>query len=551
MIRYLAVLIILFSANIASSFSPGDIQWGTNVSGTLNKGGTLINEDYTVKAVQFPSPVPGKKDINGNIVPETNVEPAVLIEIYRNGTLLNTLLMNQQSEPYIDPDYEVKVTATDFPANNAQLWTYEYYSPWATISIQKRGLPKLDVTVTTDKSAYTSYDDTTITATYTVTNSGDARAKNIDFNLNTGELKLRGGDDRQLHQHYYIMEAGTSQSFSVILEVPKLLDQKSYTLSADAKFFDVKDLEYNTTSTSYNTYITVSPKPMEGQITISKAVKDRIYLQNPATVSITVGNGGVYEFKNIHVTDSINENFELKSNTSLQWDIPVLKPGEEWSTTYSIKALETSLYGFSIPTATAQFTFNNQPYTVYSEINTVVVYGPKIVMEKSVDKSVVNIGEDVTVTVSITNVGDIVTNAAVNDSLPEGVSLVYGTTSLASTSLELNTPKIFSYTMRMNKEGEIKLPPAVANYTSFAYSGTTRSVLSSESPVITVINPSKITSTPTEIPTLVPTQITPKETIATPSPTNTPEPTPTPITPGFTVVFAFIVLIIAALYRHK
>lgn len=225
--------------------------------------------------------------------------------------------------------------------------------------------------------------------------------------------------------------------------------------------------------------------------------------------------------------------------------------GEEWSTTYSIKALETSLYGFSIPTATAQFTFNNQPYTVYSEINTVVVYGPKIVMEKSVDKSVVNIGEDVTVTVSITNVGDIVTNAAVNDSLPEGVSLVYGTTSLASTSLELNTPKIFSYTMRMNKEGEIKLPPAVANYTSFAYSGTTRSVLSSESPVITVINPSKITSTPTEIPTLVPTQITPKETIATPSPTNTPEPTPTPITPGFTVVFAFIVLIIAALYRHK
>jgi uncharacterized repeat protein (TIGR01451 family) len=225
----------------------------------------------------------------------------------------------------------------------------------------------------------------------------------------------------------------------------------------------------------------------------------------------------------------------------------VLNPGQEWGTTYSIKALEASLNGFPIPSANAQFTFNNKPYTVYSKTATIVVYGPKIIMEKTVDKPVVNIGEVVTVTVSINNVGNIVTNAAVNDSLPEGVSLVNGMTSLASTSLELNTPKIYSYTIRMNKEGEIKLPSAVANYTGFAYSGTTRSVLSSERPVITVIDPSKITSTPTAIPT----QTIPQVTLATPSPTKTPEPTPTPVTPGFNIVFAFIVLIIAALYRHK
>ncbi|MCZ7396111.1 MAG: hypothetical protein ABOK23_05755 [Candidatus Methanoperedens sp.] len=583
--RYLAVIIILLSANLAASFAPGDIEWASGVSGTLNKGGTLVHGEYMVKAVQFPSPVPGIKDIHGNIVPETDVPPSVLIEIYKNGVLLNTQILSPGSEPYIDPDYEVKITAAGFPASNAQLWVYEYYSPWATVSIQKRGLPKLDVTVTTDKSSYTSYDDMTITATATVTNSGDARAENVDLNLNIGDLHIRGGDISQLHQHYYTMEAGASQSFSVILEVPQLLNQKSYNLSADAKGLDVKDLEYNATNTYY---ITVSPKAM--QVTISKAVKDRIYLNDPVNVSISVGNDGIYELKNITVTDSMNENFELKSNTPLRWVIPNLKPGEEWlGTTYSIQALGTSLSGFTIPAANATFRFNNISYTIYSTTTTVVVNGPKIVLNKTVDKTVVNISEDVTVNVSINNVGNIVaTNAAVNDSLPDGVSFVNGTisflngmTSLGSTSLDVNTPVIFNYTIRMDKEGEIKLPSAVAIYTDIGYRGTTRSVLSSERPVITVINPSKITSTPTGTPTAIktvgPSQTTPQETTTTPEkteesftqkiiralkelfheptanpqPKGTPEPTPTPITPGFDFVFALIVLIIAALYRHK
>jgi uncharacterized repeat protein (TIGR01451 family) len=544
MIRYLAIIVILFSANLAASFAPADIEWAPGMSGTLAKGGTLVNGEYMVKAVQFPSGVPAIKDIHGNIVPETDVQPSVLIEIYKNGVLLSTQLMTPGGDPYIDPDYEVKITATDFPASNAQLWVYEYYSPWATISIQKRGVPKLDVTVTTDKGSYTSYDDTIITATATVTNSGDARAENVDLDLDIAGLQLRGGSTSQLHQNYYTIEKGASQNFSVILEVPQLLDQQSYILSANATGLDVKDLEYNGTNTCY---ITVSPKPAETQVVISKAVKDHIYLQDPAYVSISVGNGGVYELKNITVIDSVNENFELISNTSLQWVIPDLKPGQNWGTTYSIKALGASLSGFSIPTAIATFTFNNEPYTIYSQPSTVVVYGPEIIVEKTVDKPVVNLGEDVTVTVNINNVGNIVAYAAVNDSIPEGSSLVNGTISLASTSLELNTPETFSYTMRMNKEGEIELPSAVVKYIGSANSGMKRSTSSSEKPVITVINPSEITSTTTKTPpTPAPTQITPGETIVTPSHTATPEPASPPSIPGFNIAFAFIVLIVVA-----
>lgn len=581
--RYLAVILILLFANLAAaSFAPGDIEWASGVSGTLSKGGTVANGEYTVKAIQFPSPVPGVKDINGNIVPETDVDPSVLVDIYKNSTLLAEQVLAPGIDTYIDPDYEVKVTATGFPAGNAQLWVYEYYAPWATISIQKRGLPKLDVTVTTDKSSYTSYEDTVITATVTITNSGAARAENVDVFLNTGGLQVQGGATSQLHQHYSDIEAGKSQSFSVTFVVPLLLDPQSYSLSANATCVDVKSLEYSGTGTDS---ITVGPKAMDTQVTISKGMRDRIYLQDMAYVSISVGNSGIYEIKNISVNDSMNGNFDLKSNTSLRWFIPDLKPGQEWDTTYSMQPLSASLSGFAIPAANATFSFNNRPYTIYSKTTTLVVNGPKIIINKTVNKPVVNISENVTVNVTINNIGDIVTNAEVNDSLPDGINLVNstinflnGNASLASTSLELNTPVIFNYTIRIDKEGKYKLPPATASYTDIAFRGTSHLLLSSESPVITVIDP-KATPIPTGNPAATVTAGSqtaqdlagsqPKDNEESflqkiidaiknlfPQPENsthsgTLEPTPTPVTPGFDIVFAIIVLIIAALYRHK
>lgn len=550
MLRYLTILILILCSimlSSAASYSPGDIEWGTPVTGTISKGGTLTNGEYKVEAVQFASPVPGIKDINGNIVPETDVVPSVFLKIYKNDVLLKELVMTLQTEAYIDPDYEVKVWASGFTAKNAKEWVYEYYNPSATISIQTRGKPTLEVTVATDKSAYTSYTDSIITATVTVKNTGEAKIKSVDANLNIGELKLRGGDASQLHQYYYTLEKGASQSFEVILVVPELIDQNSYALSADAKGFDVKDLEYKAAQSSGS--LTVSPK--QNYFTISKAVRDRMYLQNTATVRITVTNAGMYDVYNIYVTDSVSENFELKSNTSLQWFIRVLKPTEWKDFDYSIKPLETNLNGFTLPAASAQFTVNNKPYSASSQTPTIVVNGPKIVLNKTVDKPAANLNEEVTVTISINNAGNIATKAEVNDSLPEGTSLVSGSTELESAFLELNTPQTFSYTIRMDREGEIELPAAVANYTDIEYRGVTRSVLSSEKPVITVTDPSKITPIPTiqeETPEQAPQETTP---LPTETPAPTPAPTPTYITPGFEVLLAIIVLIYAAVYRRR
>ncbi|GFO96666.1 UPI0003D1A1DD related cluster [groundwater metagenome] len=526
-IQHFAVLFIIFwcmSISSAAGFSPGDIEWGTAVSGTLYRGDTLANGEYMVKAAQFSSSVQGYKDINGNIVPETPVDPMVFLEIYKNGTLLKEIVMNPVSEAYIDPDYEVKVSVTGFLSKNAREWVSEYYKPRASLSIAKSARPKLEVKVTTDKDPYTSYSDLIITAKIEVKNSG-AFAKNVDVNLNTGELKLRSGDVSDLHRYYQRMEKDTSQSFEVILLVPGLLDQRSYNLSAVAKGYDAKDLEY-----SANTSTSVKISPQQNYFTLSKSVKDRIYLQNAALVTITAANGGRYEIFNIHLNDSMNENFELASGTLLQWDIPLLRPGEEWSTSYSIRPLEANLNGFAIPAATAIFTVNNKPYSASSKTTTLVVNGPKIIVNKTVNKNPVNISEDVMVSVSLINVGNTATRVEMKDSLPESVNLVSGRTSLSPVFLELNAPQGFSYIIRRDAEGEVQLPPAVANYTDVEYRGLTRSQIRSNMPIITFIDPSKVTPTPTASATSTFIAAPEQKNTEIPQPATTPA--STPYTPG-------------------
>lgn len=525
--NYMVLIIIFWWVGISSAavFSPSDIEWGAPVSGTLYRGNTLVNGEYTVKAVQFSSPVHGIKNIQGNVVPEVTVYPMVFLGIYKNGALVREIVMNMTSESYIDPDYDIRISVTEFLKRSAREWVHEYYNPWASVSVQTRAKPELEVAIRTDKTSYTSYDDKIISAKIIVTNSGEAFAENVDVNLDTGELRPMGD---KLHQYYYKIDKNTVQSFKVSLVVPESANETSYNLSTRVKGYDAKDLEY---SASGEAVVTVLPK--KDFLVISKAAKDRIYLNDTEVVKITVSNAGLYDIYNISLNDSLNENFELRSDTPLQWHIPVLKPGQEWSKEYSVKPLRASLSGFTIPAAGAKFTVNGRQFSTYSNRATVVVNGPIIILNKMVNKDTVAAGEDIKVTVSINNIGNIATRAEVTDSLPDGASLVSGQISLAPTFLELNTPQGFSYTIRMNKKGKVELPAAVLNYTGVEYRGATRAILGSEKPVITVLGPGDISLS------------------SNPVPADTPEPGPTIVMPGFSGILAVAMLLFAIALRRR
>ena len=550
--KFVVLLIIMWFASSfpAAAFITDEIEWAPAVEGTLYKGNTLTNGPYMVKAVQFPSPVRGFKNFKGEIIPETSVDPMVYLEVYKDGTFLKEALLTMQSGPDLDPDYEIKISATGFLPGNSKEWVMEYYKPWAKVAVSLRGKPELDVTVTTEKASYTSSSDQIITAKVNIKNNGDAIAKNVDVLLNPDKLVLRGGGTGQFHQLYLELKKGESKSYEVVFLVPDVVDQTTYNLSADTKSIDVKNLEYKS---SGSVSITVSPK--QNYYSVSKAFsKSRIYLNDMLMVRLNVANNGAMDMTDIILTDSINPNFELKSDTSLTWNIPVIKPGEWKDIGYSIKPLETNINGFTFPEVNAQFKVNNKQYNISSNASTVIVNGPKIIINKTIDKQFINISDDVTVTVSIQNIGNIATRMEVKDFLPENVSLVSGSTSLDSTFVELNTPIGFSYIIRVNTRENIELPAAIANYTGVEYRGMTRSSVKSGRPVITVIDPTMNRSINPAIPTLTPNvQMKSGETTrtqATSSPI-APEPTPTPITPGFDIMFGIIVLTFAAVFRHR
>jgi len=260
---------------------------------------------------------------------------------------------------------------------------------------------------------------------------------------------------------------------------------------------------------------------------------------------------------NIIINDSINPDFELRSNTTLLWNIPVIRPGEWKDIQYTLKPLETSLSGFTFPAANAEFTVNGKQYNISSDAPVVLVNGPKIILNKTVDKQIVNINDDVTVTVSIKNIGNVQTRIEVKDFLPENVSLINGSTSLDPTFLELNTPAGFNYTIRMNTWENIELPAAVANYTGVEYRGMTRSAVRSERPVITLINLARNTSIPALTPNVpegqsgAPSDISDASDTSDASQAAPSETEPVPITPGLNIIFGIFVLIFTAVFMRK
>jgi uncharacterized repeat protein (TIGR01451 family) len=471
------IFIFIFClVNTAGAWSVGDIQWADAVSVTVYKDNMVTVGNYSVKAVQFSGPVLGIKDIGGNWVPDENVYPSVIIEVYRDGKLIGNVGMNMQSEPYIDPDYEVKISATSFPDKNAKDWIYQFYNPWVTLDVQVRAVPKLELSVSTDKTEYNSNEDNEIITTVSIANTGQGFAKNVDVNLDIGGLQTRSSDLSQLHQYYSRLEKGESQSFVVKLWVPSLIEQQTYYLNGTAKGEDTKELTY---VDSESTSISVLPK--QNQVTIYKSVKDYMYISETETIRLSVVNGGIYDISDIKVRDTMDENFELVNDTVLSWNISKLTPGADWSASYTIRPKRVNVDGFTIPSASLEFTANNKVYDITSAQPVIAVNGPLIKVEKSVDKMNTTLGDYINVVISVNNIGDIATKVDIQDYLADGISLTNGSLYLDSAYLEPSSSATLSYTVRVDTDKEIVLPSAKINFTDIKRIGAVKSVLYSNS----------------------------------------------------------------------
>ncbi len=459
----ISIALLLFLGYVAVS-EEANLQWAEGVSAKLHRGESLTYKGYEVKAVVFPPPVESDKYKE---VPAEPVNPYAGLNISKDGVFIGTVILGT-AESYITPDNEMRITVKELPTSNAKEWLYESYDPWVVVEMTPRGIPKLEISLDTDKDKYLSSSAQDIVATVKLENKGSANAYDIDMEINTG-LSLKKGS---LRYHYEEIKTGESITETITFSLPLLREQKRFEIFANATGYDIKHTLY---STNVSVSVLVAPEPQKS-LSIRKSVTRKIYLKDYALVSLYVKNNGIYDLKNVSIRDHIPKSFKLLGNRSLHWVVDIPANGE-WEERYLIKPVQPNRNGIILPSATAEFRINSEFYSIQSNQPEIIVYGPKIVLTKHTDVTMVNPGGKVTVTVTAENIGSTPTRVIIRDSLPYGVNVINGNTEY-ETFLEANKKVSFSYTIRISKP--VRLPPATAEYFELGNKGKKLSINSQE-----------------------------------------------------------------------
>lgn len=507
LICVLITALVFLGFGLAQTFESSQLQWTGGVSGKLMRGEMLTYKGYSVQVIGFPAPVESAKY---KPEPAEPVEPFVVLNISENGSFISTVAL-RLAESYIVPDGGLKVTANELPGQYAKEWIFESYAPWAVIELDPRGTPSLAVSIQTDKDKYASSYTTDIVATVNLQNTGSADAVNVDMLIDT-KLPINRG---YLKYHYDRIKIGESITETITFASPILEEQKTYSLSAIIRGYDVMSIPY--TATSIKNISLAAELPV--MLSITKSTVEKMYLKDYTIISLSIKNNGRLDAKNVNITDSLPSSFIRLGNQSLHWvaDIPV---NEEWSYHYLVRPLEANKEGIIFPAATAEFAVNNESYSVRSNQPKIVVYGPKIILTKKTDVSDFNPGDTVTVTVVAENTGSTPTRVTIMDTLPANVTLVRGST-MSGGFLEATMNMSFSYTLRIDSKETLTLPAANAEYYQLGAVG--RKISTSSQEVELQLKSAKKTPTPTiltPVPTatITPAAPTPKITIPTPPP---------------------------------
>ncbi|MCD4808827.1 MAG: hypothetical protein K8R17_02905, partial [Methanosarcinales archaeon] len=364
------------------------IYWTDEKSDKLYWGETFDNDIYTVEAYDFP-----RTDIKGQIG-----TPYVGVNLYENGELVysDSMLVNDQFKY----GGEARVTVVELMPSSDIHWQDDTYEPWAKIEIALRGLPELDIDVETekgdDKDTF-QLTNSKIPVTINIKNKGDAPLEDVDIYIDTDGLEFYSfGTSTKTHHTEDIIEDGASiTQISFELEIPSHMKDTEYNISVNVTGIDQKDEMHNFTDGKEITVLNM--------INITKTTKSEIFMTDTAFVQLIIKNDGAYAVNNIELRDSIPNYFELVGSSPLQWNFN-MAPGQNRDFKYTIKPIKPDMDGYDLPAADATWEVGGIEYDQTCTKPEIIVHGSKILLEKTVSPTQVERNENVTVTITATNV---------------------------------------------------------------------------------------------------------------------------------------------------
>jgi PGF-CTERM protein/uncharacterized repeat protein (TIGR01451 family) len=523
LLKYIIIVMLYVSSScvLVQAWENDDLIYWTDVkSDKLYWGETFKNDIYTVEAYDFP-----RTDIKGQI--DT---PYVGVNLYKNGELVYSDSMIVFDD--FKYDGEVKVTVTELMKSSDIHWQNDTYEPWAKIEIALRGLPDLDIDVETEKNNDKDtfkLTDSKIPVTINMKNKGDAPLEDINIYIDINGLKFYQFSPNKKLQYKpnNIISGASIAEIYFELSVPSHMKDTEYNINVNVTGIDQKDEMHNFTDGKEITVLNM--------INITKTSKSDIFMTDTAFVQLTIKNDGTYPVNNIELRDSIGDYFELVGSSPLQWNFN-LAPGTNRNFKYTIKPVKPDTDGYKLPAANAKWEVEGIEYNQISIKPEIIVHGSKILLEKTVSPTHVDPNENVTVTITATNVGDIKASVEIfdNDPLPDNVTLVSGKPYTESPRVVDEEDSIsLTYIINASADGIYELPQAKAKF--YDLQGY-RSEEISASPEFIAGNP----------PLLPGDRLRPGYT-PTPTPPPTPIPSPTREQPGFTILAGLIGLSAAVL----
>ncbi|MHC1754877.1 MAG: BatD family protein [Methanosarcina sp.] len=463
LIALLAVCI--FSVLSMTAFAADEVEWVEKQDGAkLNWGSTITVEGYEIKAEDF------------------NEDQMVFVSISKDGEKLKTSPLtaglefeyNDEIKVYaqkVDPNYEIITKdGKEFKTGN--------WNPYAELDILIRGKPSFDIDIETDKDTYDSKStgDRRIDVTITVKNNGEAKAQNVVLTVDTAGLEVLSGKTK--YTYTKILKDETVETINLTLKTPTPWEDTDFNITATTSCVDIKDNKYEHVGSKI---IKIEKK---WDLIVSKSFIKERHMGENVPVSVTLRNAGLCDINNIVLKDSIVSNMHLQNDVTLEKTLS-LKSGEIAENVFKYTLIPEKPGEFTFPKTVATFTLSNGQSEEVDSDNSekITIYGPYIEITKTVDKQQLSPGDELTVTVTTKNTGNVDASVTVTDTIPSEAKLISGETSFKQVLGSGGGSKTITYILQMNKEGEIKMPACKASFLDLdKYSGE----VYSETPIVNV-----------------------------------------------------------------
>ena len=275
--------------------------------------------------------------------------------------------------------------------------------------------------------------------------------------IDTAGMELLKGKTEYINTR--VLKDEALKPFNLTLKTPTPWEDADFNITAKLTCLDIKGKKYESEGSKT---IKVEKK---WDLIASKSFSENCHMGELVYVSVIVRNKGICDINNIVLNDSIVSGMRLQEDTTLNKTFS-LKAGETAEKVLKYTLVPETPGEFTFPTATATFTLPNGQSKEVSSNNsgTVKINGPNITVIKTVDKQQLNTGDILNVTVMAQNTGNVNANVRVNDTLPPGAELISGETSFKQILKSGGDSKNVTYTLQMNREGEIQLPACKASF---------------------------------------------------------------------------------------